>query len=168
MSPASKSQEKLNNCSTKGFTLVELLIAISLIGILTGVLLAVLNPRGIQAKARDSQRISDLSKVKVALESYFSDNRGYPTSGSNWVLVNSISGLATAYINILPIDPKTTGTICNSASAWRGYAYKSNGNSYLLATNMEIASMGTTGCPNSTLGCNCGFFGGTAFYTTAD
>ncbi|MFA5776405.1 MAG: type II secretion system protein [Patescibacteria group bacterium] len=156
--------------SGQGFTLMELLISISLIAILTGVLLAVLNPRGIQAKARDSQRISDLSKVKVALESYFSDNRGYPIS-AGWVAVTSLSTavplLSPTYINTLPEDPKKTGTLCSGAN-WRGYAYKSDGVSYLLVTNVEVASMGTTGCPNTVLagGCNCS--SGIAYYATAD
>lgn len=159
--------------SSQGFTLMELLISISLIAILTGVLLAVLNPRGIQAKARDSQRISDLSKVKVALESYFSDNRGYPIS-AGWVTVTSLPlaippltvGSPT-YLNTLPEDPKKTGILCSGAN-WRGYVYKSDGGSYLLATNMEVASMGTTGCPNTVVagGCNCS--SGIAYYTTAD
>lgn len=160
--PAYKSLQKLNNRSTKGFTLVELLIAISLIGILTGVMLAVLNPRGIQAKARDSQRISDLSKVKVALESYFADNRSYPVSAS-WTAVSSLSSLAPAYINTLPADPKQTGSVCSGT--WRGYGYMSGGSTYYLVTNMETVSMANL-CPFTTpSSCNCG---STAYYTTAD
>jgi len=164
---AYKSQQKLN----KGFTLVELLIAISLIAILTGVLLAILNPRGIQAKARDSQRVSDLSKVKVALENYFADNRSYPSSA--WARVSSVSSLSPNYINVLPPDPKETGTLCDSSNVWRGYVYKSDGNRYVLATNMETTSMGGS-CPFTvaadiiTFCTSCGFSGGTAYFTTAD
>jgi prepilin-type N-terminal cleavage/methylation domain-containing protein len=180
--PANRSQQKLKNCSgkgftsTEGFTLMELLITISLIAILTGVLLAVLNPRGIQAKARDSQRVSDLSKVKVALENYFSDNRSYPVSAS-WLAVNSLSDtsvftlpLDSKYINTLPEDSKKTGTLC-SGTGWRGYGYKSpDGKTYALVTNMEVASMASSACPFGSAstecsGCN---VDGTAYFTTAD
>lgn len=174
---AYRSQKKLKNCSAKGFTLVELLIAISLIGILTGVLLAVLNPRGIQAKARDSQRISDLSKVKVALENYFADNRSYPIAGG-WVAVTSLSiattlpkPLDSKYINTLPEDSKKIGGLCGGIAGWRGYGYKSvTGTMYLLATNMETASMASSACPSSipVAWCNCNFAGATGYYTTAD
>lgn len=162
-------RKKTNN---GGFTLVELLIAISLIGILTGVLLAVINPRGIQAKARDSQRISDLAKVKVALESYFSDNRAYPVRTS-WVLVDAdiplVSALVSDYINVLPKDPMQSGTDCNTVG-WRNYFYKSDvtGSQYVLVANMEksagqacpVAGIcdGTSACAEPT----------TAYYTTAD
>lgn len=170
------STYRLNNQSfSKGFTLVELLIAISLIAILTGVLLAVLNPRGIQAKARDSQRISDLSKVKVALESYFSDNRGYPVT-SSWVYVYIdvatptvvSTALKPNYINNLPVDPKKTGNLCNGAG-WKGYGYKSSdGKTYTLVTNMETASMASLTCPLSVAECSACNVDGKAYYAIAD
>jgi len=158
---------------TKGFTLVELLIAISLIAILTGVLLAVLNPRGIQAKARDSQRISDLSKVKVALENYFSDNRAYPVEAA-WAYIDTGGTISAAlkpnYINTLPKDPKLAGSLCSNVSGWRGYGYKSlTGATYALVTNMETAAMASSVCPfaapSECTGCN---VDSTAYYAAAD
>lgn len=161
-----------NGNLVKGFTLVELLIAISLIAILTGVLFSVINPRGIQAKARDSQRISDLAKIKVALENYFADNRAYPLAESVWVLVDestpNITGLTPNYINNLPSDPKQTGTICTDSS-WRRYAYRSfgSGATYLLATNMEQPVAGVS-CPSGYT-CSCTYnASGVPYYTTAD
>lgn len=128
-----------------GFTLVELLIAISLIAILSGVLFSVINPMGIQKKSRDSQRVSDLTKIKVALENYFSDNRQYPVS-NNWGAVSSLSVLSPAYINVIPVDPKPSGTNC-SGTTWHGYYYKSDGSKYVLATNFEVNTGNS--CPYS-------------------
>lgn len=156
----------------KGFTLVELLIAISLIGILSGVLLAVINPRGIQEKSRDSQRLSDLAKVKVALESYFADNRKYPIYTA-WAKIGNNSGealsseLKGAYIGGLPVDPKASGADCVTAG-WRNYFYKSDasGSRYVLATNLETS--GATACPIADI-CSSPCRNGTAiYYTTAD
>ena len=56
--------------STKGFTLLELLIVIAIIAILSVVLIVALNPAETLRKTRDSQRISDLSSLKTALGIY--------------------------------------------------------------------------------------------------
>jgi prepilin-type N-terminal cleavage/methylation domain-containing protein len=164
---------KDTNKKAKGFSLVELLIAISLIAILSGVLLSVINPMGIQKKARDSQRVSDLAKVKVALENYFADNRRYPIWNDFYPLTNLAPVLVTGYINKLPTDPKPLlqGPCVPGGVAWRNYGYKSiDGKKYLLVANMETASAGSTACPAGVdaAWCNCTFTGGTGYYTTAD
>jgi prepilin-type N-terminal cleavage/methylation domain-containing protein len=61
----------------KGFSLVELLVVISIIAVITAVLLP--NFMGAREKARDSQRIQDLSAMKVALRMYYNENQAYPT-----------------------------------------------------------------------------------------
>ncbi|MBI5742854.1 MAG: prepilin-type N-terminal cleavage/methylation domain-containing protein [Candidatus Niyogibacteria bacterium] len=54
----------------KGFTLLELLIVISIIAILSLILIFALNPAEILRKARDTQRVSDLNTIKTALAVY--------------------------------------------------------------------------------------------------
>lgn len=54
----------------RGFTLLELLIVISIIAILSVALILVLNPAETLKKSRDTQRISDLSTLKTALGIY--------------------------------------------------------------------------------------------------
>ncbi|MBU1970573.1 prepilin-type N-terminal cleavage/methylation domain-containing protein [Patescibacteria group bacterium] len=155
---------------TKGFTLVELLISISLIAILSGVLFSVINPLGIQKKSRDAQRMADLSKVKVALESYFADNRRYPTR-PNWVKVSALSPeLEGPYINLLPIDPKSSGDANCSAPNWRDYYYKTNGSGsvYVLFANLELAPTSPYSCPSGINCSGCNLTGVNVYYTTAD
>lgn len=53
-----------------GFTLLELLIVISIIAILSVALVLVLNPAEALRKSRDAQRISDLNTMKTALGLY--------------------------------------------------------------------------------------------------
>lgn len=53
-----------------GFTLLELLIVISIIAILSVALVLVLNPAEALKKSRDAQRISDLNTMKTALGIY--------------------------------------------------------------------------------------------------
>lgn len=57
------NEEKRKN----GFTLLELLIVISIIAILSIALVFLLNPAETLKKARDAQRISDLKTIKTAL-----------------------------------------------------------------------------------------------------
>lgn len=168
------NKRKVLPLEQRGFTLVELLIAISLIAILSGVLFSVINPRGIQAKARDSQRVSDLTKIKVALENYFADNRSYPTYAT-WTVVDTVAGLSSNYINVLPKDPKQSSSVCASGT-WREYYYKtdSTGSMYVLATNNEVSAGQACSSLPSSVQATCSASpapcsGGTlVYYTTAD
>lgn len=54
----------------KGFTLLELLIVISIIAILSVMIIFVLNPAETLKKSRDTQRMSDLNTLKTALGLY--------------------------------------------------------------------------------------------------
>lgn len=117
-----------NKTNQRGFTLIELMIVVLIIGILSGVMLGVINISGIQSKSRDAKRIGDIKKIQTALELYFSDYRGYPRKAA-WSNVASLSSeLSPTYINTLPIDPRdwtvSTGVSCFGYSRYR-YFYKS-------------------------------------------
>ncbi|MBP7018422.1 prepilin-type N-terminal cleavage/methylation domain-containing protein [Candidatus Saccharibacteria bacterium] len=61
---------------SEGFTIIELLIVIVVIGILAGL---VLNSFGnIQERARDTERQNDINSIHTALELFYTDNSGYP------------------------------------------------------------------------------------------
>ena len=62
----------------KGFTLIELMVVIAIIGILTGIILVSLDSA--RAKSRDGKRISDISQIGLALELYFEQNKHYPAT----------------------------------------------------------------------------------------
>lgn len=57
----------------KGFTLVELLIVITILVILGIFVILLINPAEILKKSRDSQRISDLATIKGAMQLYLTD-----------------------------------------------------------------------------------------------
>jgi prepilin-type N-terminal cleavage/methylation domain-containing protein len=59
-----------------GFTLVELLIVIAIIGILAAIVLVNLNVS--RKKGRDARRLSDIHQIMTALELFYADNSGYP------------------------------------------------------------------------------------------
>ncbi len=59
-----------------GFTLFELLIVISIIGLLVAA--ASVAYSGVQQRGRDARRKEDIQAVQKALEMYYAKNVGYP------------------------------------------------------------------------------------------
>lgn len=89
-----------------GFTIVELLIVIVVIGILASITVVAFN--GIQQRARDVARTSDIVAVQKAIEIYRADNGFYPSvaadnSGRN--LSDLAPLLVPTYLAKLPNDP---------------------------------------------------------------
>ena len=83
--------------SEKGFTLVELLIVIVIIGILAGVVIGVLNPIQQQNRARDGTLRSSISKAALAGKSLFvSSPRGINRSPTPMEFAGSIGALDVA------------------------------------------------------------------------
>lgn len=79
-----------NTARQKGFTIVELLIVIVVIGILAALVLNTFS--GVQRRARDTERQTDITSVATQLEVYFQDNGKYPLpadlADDEWVADN--------------------------------------------------------------------------------
>lgn len=63
---------------SKGFTLVELLVVISIIAVLSIIGLTVFT--GVQKSARDAKRRADVDAISKAIEIHYSTSTGYPTA----------------------------------------------------------------------------------------
>lgn len=131
--------------SSSGFTLIEILVVVAIIGFLSSVVLTSLESA--RAKARDVRRLADLREVRTALEAYRTENGVYPiatawrgtcatfnaggtitTSGPNgWV-----PGLAPKHIPILPVESKPTDNNC--------YLYRTttNGSGFIILAHASV------------------------------
>lgn len=69
---------KLQQKVQAGFTIIELLIVIAIIGILATLVLT--NFQGAQAKGRDTVRKNDINSIYQKLEEYYNENGSYPDS----------------------------------------------------------------------------------------
>ena len=107
----------------QGFTIVELLIVIVVIGILA--LLVITTYSGIQAKARNAKRQTDIQSLQTQLEAFFSQNGYYPSladmNSSTWLGANMKSLDQNALID--PSNPTQSKTLL-SAPAAKSYSYK--------------------------------------------
>lgn len=130
----------LKKTAQKGFTIVELLIVIVVIGILAALVLNTFN--GVQKRARDSDRQNDMTQLATQLEVYYNDNGHYPTianlqdsAASGWVKTN-LKGLD---LNALVVSGQTSNSITNTATPTTnqyGYQpYQSNGTTLCTATD---------------------------------
>lgn len=131
----------------QGFTLVELLVVIAIIGVLSSMILAAV--RTASAKARDASRKTTLRELQKALESYFNDNNGYPTTGNVWLSSEAgdnvayggensyVPGLVPTYMARLPRDPLGSNSVyCAGPPPWkRAYLYRSEGVNYKLLSH---------------------------------
>lgn len=113
-----------------GFTLMELIIAMSIIAILSGALLA--NFFTSLSKGRDSRRKQDLELISKSLELYYNDNKAYPTSFPTPGIAFQNSDNTVVYMQKVPRDPKTgytyTYVSLNSARSYQLYSCLENTN----------------------------------------
>jgi prepilin-type N-terminal cleavage/methylation domain-containing protein len=115
----------------KGFTLVEILVVVAIIGILASIILVGLNSS--RARARDTRRIADLQQVQNALELYFAANNYYPISISVWSKAQGTGSLEAALVpsvvNQIPDDPLS--------GRHYGYCSTATGDKYVLGAILE-------------------------------
>ncbi|OGK18335.1 hypothetical protein A3G67_03520 [Candidatus Roizmanbacteria bacterium RIFCSPLOWO2_12_FULL_40_12] len=133
-----------------GFTLLELMIVIIILGVLTTLISG--NFLNSLKKGRDARRKEELQSIQKALELYYEDKRAYPLTaqvvfGSS--LCETAACVSGEKIYMLPI-PQDTNPACN-------YYYTStDGTQYQLYSSLENTNDIGPGVKQSGYGNNCG------------
>jgi len=145
----------INKLKNRGFTLIELMVVIAIIGLLASVVLTSVSFA--RAKTRDARRLSDVRQIQIALDLYYDKYGVYPGNTDNdyggWdtgcfgVSDSFISPLeAEGFIVDTPCDP----TITSSVGGYLYYRYSAGGGGcnvskgafYVLGVrDMESSSM---------------------------
>ena len=130
-----------------GFTLMEILLVITIIGLLAAIILTGLSTA--RSKARDAKRLTDLQTIASALEFYYDSTGHYPIAlgqvtecghSGNWIPDGTNYNWSNQYIATLPRDPAEN---CSGSNP-QGYAYQSSGSTYQLTTTLENPSPPST------------------------
>lgn len=170
--PLSRGRSSLSLVLGKsnGFTLVELLVVVGIIGILVAAALLVLNPIAQFQKANDAKRKGDLAQIQRALEIYYHDLGKYPQSSSNYKIIyngNTASwgsNLFAPYMTALPKEstPGRTyvyfSTPSNNPQSYYLYAsLERNNDPQLCNKGNACSSLSNNNISSTTCGLTCNF-----------
>lgn len=159
-----------------GFTLIEVLIVIGILGVLASLVSG--NLMNSMKRGRDAKRKEDLQQIKNALEMYYEDNKQYPGSLSfgNQLTHPKIS---KTYMQKIPKDPlaeytyqyKSISIGTGTSNAYNIYSQLENkedaGPGSVKAVSPNVAIDGgynSTDCCSGSANCYCRF--GVASYNS--
>jgi|GEM_PF-1897397 len=140
---------------TKAFTMIELLVVISVILILSGFVAYNLGPARVHA--RDNRRISDANLIASALDQYYTDNlRTYPKpTGCSEINVNQTNTSDDASLEYYSCDVSVLGPSLSSylspmpkdpSSIVGNYVYLYRSDGKKAAVVIKKFEGGTGGC----------------------
>jgi prepilin-type N-terminal cleavage/methylation domain-containing protein len=129
----------------RGFSLVELLVAMTIIGVLATISMA--NFIGAQSRGRDAQRKASLRQLQSAFELYRADNASYPLAPLP-ACGQPLAASGSVYIQKIPCDPQNAGQFV--------FQYTSDGTTYTLTTCLENVNDSNKDSVNNSTYCSGG------------
>jgi prepilin-type N-terminal cleavage/methylation domain-containing protein len=104
-----------------GFTLVELLVVVAVLGILAAVVLVTLDPLEQTARGRDAGRISTVAQLGHALQSYATtQNSEYPLPDTDWqralISTGELKIPSAVTRTASPCSTNSVGNLCYNAN----------------------------------------------------
>ncbi|MBU0578880.1 prepilin-type N-terminal cleavage/methylation domain-containing protein [Patescibacteria group bacterium] len=125
-----KQKSRFYHCKHTGFSLLELLVVISIIGILIAIV--VVGFTAAQKRGRDARRRGDIKAWQNALEQEYAENTSY---GATCVVA------VDAHMNgLIPVDPKGGAYV---------YTTHCDADSYCICAELEQLGSGNADGPSS-------------------
>jgi prepilin-type N-terminal cleavage/methylation domain-containing protein len=147
----------------RGFTIVELVIVISVIGILASI--TIVGYKGVNNRAYDNAVRDDLNKFSDTINIYYSDNTRYPTSSAELQTLTSAKFSKSNYLTTQnSVAYCVGGTTNGQAMAMIGTS--KSGSSYYTLNDDTVKPLGATTFPTnaSTVCQNLGVSGATVIW----
>lgn len=134
----------VNTRPTAGYSLIELLVVISIVAMLSS--LAFSTYEFAQQRARDAQRFADMRAIENALRQFYIDNQRYPgtpddvsTGGELIGVGNDIDDALRPYIDPVPRDPLHNAGSGDAPNSGAFYFY-----SYDAHHNISLENCGSS------------------------
>lgn len=156
--------------SSQGFTLVELLVVVAILGILSSIVLVSLGTANTRGK--DGAVQANLDSLRTQAQLYYNDNSGY---GSNPLVVNSTGDCTTGTAGTVFAEPRvakqvaatnlangggaTVDVYCNVAAGGSAYAIYarlpsiSSPITYFCVDSNGVGMNSTTATPGNNTSC---------------
>ncbi len=123
-----------------GFTLVELIVTVTIIMLVTAAV--AMSFTGTNNKARDGRRMTDIERIRTALELYRQQNGYYPLLDTG-----GTAAVIPSYLQSWPSDPKFYRYVYDVGTSYTYYLY-----GYMENVGTTTGSYAGTDCCSGT-GC---------------
>jgi len=133
----------------KGFTLLELLIVVAIIGLIAT--MASYAFGDFRRRSRDTKRSNDLSQIRKAMELAFNQSNGYPVALTPIVIGDDAHKVLCGKGAVIGFYPDTGSTYCDAdriyiglippdPSPMQAYMYQGTETSYCIQTTLEVGT----------------------------